>query len=304
MASFEIVELDAAGKPRPFPAGVFPDGQSASSVLASLSARYPGKKFQPRPIKDVTSDWKAREQSRFESGVYLPLGWDLEPIKNHFAYKAIKTPKNVAFTPDDKHGQLDRQTSIHVNAYLNRFYPQLTIEQRRKYVWDYCGEKITDGLNITQDPDKIEWVYNNGPSSCMSGSSFASDEHPSRVYGGPDLGLAYLMDKTDSYPIARTVVWPDKKLFTRCYGDSHKLEEALYSEGYSRSENSTDWLGARLSTHWCEGTDDEGDFYSGYMCPYVDFAAYAKWDGTHLVICTYNDSGRLEIQNTGGVAYD
>jgi hypothetical protein len=290
MASFEIIEF-VDGKPRPFPAGVFPDGTTAASVITTLQGRYPNKKFQPRPIKDETRNWRMREQERFDQGLYTPLGLGLKEIDGHFAHRAINNPKNVAYTPDGAHGQTDKQISVSINKYLLAFYPKLTISERKKLVWDYSGEDISGGLVITQDANEIESVYVNGPRSCMAdrAEDYNSPFHPVRVYGGPDLGVAYLKD--DDRITARTVVWPDKKIFCETiYGDVDKLFAALKAEGYKAGPYQTAWVGARLSSE-----DDGND----YVCPFIDFADYVKWDGTYLVICDY-ESGAVGCGSTSG----
>lgn len=283
MASFEIVEF-VDGKPRAFPAGVFPDGASAASIIKSLSAKYPGKKFQPRPLTDPTRNWKVREQTRFDEGLYEPLGLkSFTPIADHFAHKALKTPSNVAYTPDSNHGQVDKQLSVHIRKYLAQFYPGLSIEERRRLIWEYCGEDVSDGLTITQDADEIENVYTNGPHSCMAygRGNYDGAFHPARCYAGPDLAIAYLKD--NDRVVARTVVWPAKKIFSRTiYGDSVKLRAGLIEMGYTQAEYGSAWYGARLTT------EPSGD---DYTCPYLDIAGYVEYDGKYLVLVEYSDIG-------------
>lgn len=308
MASFEIVELDSTGKPTPFPAGIFPDGQTAASIIATLSARYPDKKFQPRPIKDVTTDWRVREQKRFDDGLYQPLGIDLTPIKDHFAFKSLKVPTNVGYTAQQQDGVIDKQTSIHIRVYLTRFYPTLSVEEKRKIIWDYCGENITDGLHFATTPDAIQEVYTKGPGSCMSGNDFGFDEgmHPSRAYGAGDLAVAHFKDENGRIT-GRAVCWPAKKIYYNFYGDSAKLKGALDAEGFSQGRRDA-FRGAKLLK--IEVPDKEWDDYdevwvdngsSGYLCPYMDCADAVKVEGDFLVTCGSYDDGALDCHNTSGV---
>lgn len=303
MPSFEIVEL-VDGKPRPFPCGVFPDGTTAASIIQSLSAQYPDKKFQPRPLKDETRDWKAREQRRFDEQVYVPLGIDLPPIKDHFAHKALKTPANVAFTPDASHGKVDKQVSIHINTYLQRFYPKLTVEQRRKAVWDYCGEELGNNVLFAKTADEIEWVYLHGPRSCMAYDVdyYGTTVHPVRAYAGPDLAIAYLKD--GERVTARAVCWPDKKIFGGPYGDRDKLSESLKELGYKNYSSSSDFDGARLTYIHQENYyhSDHDEYYEGPLCPYLDIAGCVRIEGDYLVIDNYG--GNFDCQRTCGVATD
>lgn len=309
MPSFEIVELDSAGKTRPFPVGVFPDGKTAASIIADLQGKFPNKKFQPRPIKDTTGDWRAREQRRFDEGLYEPLGLPLTPIPDHFAHKALKVKANVAYTPEQQAGALDKQVSIHIKTYLARFYPNLTIEERRKMVWDFCGEKFGDEMQIALTPEDIVRVYTNGPSSCMAGS--INDDwrnlghHPAEAYAGPDLGVAYIEDNNGNIT-ARTLVWPEKKIYSRIYGDSDKMYLALQENGYEDAD-AADFIGARMTLievsvpFYDEDTDEytnEGD--TGYLCPYIDRAGGVKIEGNYLVICDDHANGRMYCKETEG----
>lgn len=293
MPSFEIVELDKAGKPRPFPVGVFPDGTTAASIIKSLSAQYPEKKFQPRPLKDETNDWKAREQRRFDEQVYQPLGLDLTPIKDHFAHKALKTPANVAFTPDAAHGKVDKQVSIHIRTYINRFYPNLSIEEKRKAVWDYCGEKFGDEMELAVTQEEIRHVYENGPSSCMSDEasnwSGLNGHHPAEVYASEDFAVAYIRNDAGRIT-ARAVVAKQLKIFGRIYGDIDKLRIAMEQNGYKEADSYTNWIGLKL----LKIESDEG-----YVCPYLDFASYVQVEGDYLVV----SRNGMCADNTGGECF-
>ena len=306
MPSFEIVELDEKGKPRPFPAGVFPDGATAASVLSSLKLRFPDKKLQPRPLIEQTNDWRAREQRRFDEGVYTPIGWDLSPIKDHFAYRALKVPSNIAFTYNVTEGTADKQRSFHVNTYLLSFYPHLSVQERRKYVWDFTGVDPGDILHITQDAEEIKTVYMNGPESCMTHDLSDYDSypfHPAEVYAGPDLAIAYL--KEENRYTARCVVWPEKKIWGRMYGDDYKLGEALKEAGYREYDNNHDFNGARITLI---KTDDDD-----IVCPYMDMTPMGHIHDGVFTVGSYNFVKDLRdkvggqiytCQDTAGVCYN
>jgi len=295
MPSFEIVRLDSRGNATPVDIGRFPDGKSAASIIVELVAKNPGVKFQPRPVKDETNDWRLREKKRFEDGVYQPLGWDLKPIVDHFAHRAIKNPANVAYTVQQQDGLIDKQTSIHVRVYLQRFYPSLTVEQKRKLIWDYCGESFGDKLHFAVTREEIAEVYTKGPRSCMSETSdYYNDDgyHPSEAYSGPDLQVAYLKD--GDRITARCIVWPEKKIAGGYYGDYDKISAALKDEGYTDG-NYSEFRGARLSAI----TLTRGY----YLCPYLDISGYVKLsdDGKYLILCggegeeADNTSGKISL---------
>lgn len=296
MASFEIVEVLVGGKTRPVDVGIFPDGNTASSIIASLKLQHPTKTFQPRPIKDETKDWKAREQNRFDEGVYEPLGVELEEIKNHFAHRSIKEKANVAYTPDENSGRIDKQTSIHINTYINRFFPKMAIAERRKIVWEYCGEKLEDNLKFAITAEEMVEVYTTGPSSCMSETADEwnglDDHHPVEAYAGGDLQIAYLKD--GGCITARAVVWPEKQLMSHGYGDTQKLHQALTEQGY-KAASREQWKGAKLSLIYVR---------YGILCPYLDIGSYVRINGTHLEVCHSSSEGSKYACNTEGFTAD
>jgi hypothetical protein len=55
-------------------------------------------------------------------------------------------------------------------------------------------------------------------------------EHPARIYGAGDLQLAYI--ETDHVIVARCLVWPEKLLMSRCYGDKTLMDSELKKLGY------------------------------------------------------------------------
>lgn len=304
MANFEIVEVLPGGQVARMPnLGQFPDGKSAAAFIPNLIARHPGKKFQPRPVAEVKS-WRERELARFESGEYQPLPWGdkLELIPDHFAHRSTKTKENIAYTPDEESGARDRQVSIHVNTYLNRFYPGLEVERRRQLVREYTGFDPAQFLKFAESADEIVSVYENGPGSCMSydEGSFPCCVHPARAYWGHGLTIAYL-DKPDGIT-ARCVVHLERKIHARCYGDTEELKEALQSMGYREGLYRHDWVGVKLSTRYVEGYDEEDECdVEGYLAPYVDFASCADLDSEASTL-TVTLCGAYEIQSTRGVA--
>lgn len=152
----------------------------------------------------------------------------------------------------------DKRTRSRPGRLLSQMFPFLSQSDLHKLVMVF--EKRLSPLEVlfSQDPDEIETVYLKGPSSCMSKglSHYDSAIHPSRVYAGPDLAVAY-----DAHYSSRAVVWPDKKIYSRVYGDTDRFTDALESIGYTKG-GEDDFQGARLRKI------EDG---SGYVMPYVDF---------------------------------
>lgn len=281
MASFEIVEVTASGETISLShLGVFPDGKMAASAAQSMLLFSPDKKYQPRPIA-VAKDWR-KAHSNLPP---LPWGDALKPIRDHFARVSSKDSSMVAYFASENSGKLDRLTNVHVNRYLVDFYPDLDVDVRRRLVWKFTGEPPVDVLLFAATADEIEDVYKDGPNSCMSHSTgfYASTEHPTRAYAGPDLQIAYVEGKYGG-AVARTVVWPEKKIYATIYGDREKLLPELKRIGY-RLGTRPEWEGARLTLISDEGYFDEDETsHDGYACPYIDFATAVEPIDGYLVV--------------------
>jgi hypothetical protein len=113
-------------------------------------------------------------------------------------------------------------------------------------------------------------------------SYFDCGVHPTRVYAGPDLAVAYIGSLNDVS--ARAVVWPDKKLYTTIYGDTHRMETALGALGYAEGSDS-DFLGARL-----QRIEEDGKF----VMPYLDMGDFVDDCGDYLTITNHGDIGCRE----------
>lgn len=95
------------------------------------------------------------------------------------------------------------------------------------------------GLFLATSVEEIRWVYINGPSSCMSGSSPYKLRYgfPSDFYGYcKNTGVAFILSKTGSV-VARTVVtqntktkkWFSTRLYLNC-DDRNAISETVFQE--------------------------------------------------------------------------
>ena len=130
------------------------------------------------------------------------------------------------------------------------------------------------------------------------GADYYAERNPAGQYGAGDLAIAYL-ENEDGYVIARTLVWPDKKIYARIYGDEDEnLAIALASQGYLY--DSLGFTGARLLKEWGEG-EFEDEYCEGWLCPYLD-VAYGSFrvEDDYLII---DPSGAWSV-GTSGIAYE
>jgi hypothetical protein len=295
---FQIVNVHDIARPWVANDGkplLFATGKEAADYCTQMNAvyDYPGTtvKLQPRRIADDGS-WQVRERGRFVTGEYQALPWatlpwfDRAETALHFAHVSTEDGAKIAYTEDAVKGQADRQTRIKPGKYLARFYSDvLSTEEIARLSAEYSKTYEDNVLRFATTADDWERVYVDGPSSCMSkpASSYDGPCHPVRVYAGPDLQLAYLERNGDV--TARAIVWPERKTYTRIYGDQVRLQDMLEEAGFS--EGGLD--GARLVRKGYNG---------GFVLPYVDYVDGATDDGTYLVL----DGGDLACDQTNGLS--
>jgi hypothetical protein len=268
--------LNREGKPL-----VYDNGTDAATV-ARLAGQglcydlyYDEVKCQPRRLS--SDAWKARELGRFADGTYIPLPWAELPTHSltadHFAHVSTEDGAKIAYTQDANKGAGDIQTRVKPGKYLAQFYGHVfdapTIARMAAEFSVQYGDSIL--LQFAHTSEEIERVYVNGPHSCMQypASHFESSVHPCTIYAAGDLAIAYI--ERDGNITARALVWPDKKLYGRIYGDECRLGDLLESASYV----SGDLDGARMLRI------EEG---SGFVCPYIDGSQSARDDGKHLIL--------------------
>jgi hypothetical protein len=206
----------------------------------------------------------------------------------HMPRFSTKFPGLVAYYQTPQKRKAGVLTPIKPGKYLKKYFGDVLTEefiQEQGLAWQTHFKPAE--LKVTQDADEVQEVYENGPNSCMSKSAaqFAGDCHPARVYAGPDLGIAYIGSIDDA--AARCVVWPEKKIFARVYGDYHRMGSALEAAGYKEGD-ADDFRGARLRRIY------NGHFYT---VPYSDVFNYAHDDGEYLI---WGRGGDVYMQHTNG----
>lgn len=234
-------------------------------------------KVQVRPIKDDA--WHMRETERFTDGTYKALPWSL-PARDatafHFPHISTEDGAKIAYTQDSDKGMRDIQTRIKPGRYLAQFYGDVydtpTIARMAaEFDRDY-GDGVK--LQFANTEDEIENVYVHGPHSCMAyrPEHFNSSIHPCRIYAAGDLAVAYI--ERNGSITARCLVWPEKKLAGRLYGDEVRLHDLLEEAGYT-GFHGDNLEGARM-LRIKEGR--------GFVMPYIDGSQSAGDDGEYLIL--------------------
>ncbi len=279
----ELYEREPTGAPKPFylveivggeiveiANEEFDDGAKAAARASELT-KARGHKVQARRRK-LNDNWHAVEAERLASGSVIRLDVErlgLPVIAEHYAF--IDGDSRVSYVPSEEYGAVGRRTTVAIGSYLQRFYDALTKVEVEVFAAKlrYHGK-----LKTTSDPKEAVRIYREGPDSCMTGSFTGLPFHPVSTYFGGDLALAYLED--NGAIIARCLIWPDRKLYSRAYGDIAKIKTILREEGYTQG----DFEGARMNR--VPYTLDGRNYF---VLPFVDRAdSYAGSPGSLCVV--------------------
>jgi hypothetical protein len=220
----------------------FKSGESAATIAAGYSESM-GQKFQVRRavVRQVEeSDWRKRERERFESGWYESPSWlsscSVVLPPDHYLHVSRIDRALVAFTKSPDRGLADTQTRISVYGYLT-YYCNFSESDARFWAGVHAENYADTKLEFAESAEDIVSVYmrgddESGISSCMTHDlgDYRSSVHPLTPYGDSDLSLAYLV--RDEKVIARCMVWQEKKIYSRLYGDGSKMAEALKVAGF------------------------------------------------------------------------
>jgi hypothetical protein len=266
-------------------------GEQDARDYMRVLAQETGKIYFVRPAPDL--NWRDRELRRLVTGEYESLPWCAETwwaerpeeMRHHYAHVSKEKEAFVAYTESPEKGEQDRQTRCKAGVYLTRFFSEvLTPKEIQEWTRILQGERDDSDLSfsIARTPDEIEEVYTNGPASCMSGTDFDCEEHPTRVYGDSDLAIAYIKKPSDYHDediASRALIWPERKIYGRIYPtpdrydtgarrdsanrEYERLLRALKREGYSQG----DFSGAYIRA--IEGPRD-----GSFIMPYLDGGYY------------------------------
>jgi hypothetical protein len=302
MAQFQILYSPSIDEWRPITShfcllpgdqsNLWPSFNDAEAARKRIDLHFPGIPFRVALAENENGDvdWQTRERLRFADGTYTPVPWHEEIWyqalhEEHFCHVSTEQAGKIAFTENLAKGMADRQLVMSPGRYLHRFFAD---DLDNNAIEGWCARLSVqlqeDTLKITQDADEIEEVYVGGPCSCMAhpADEFESVCHPVRVYAGPDTALAYIGSREDAR--ARSVVWPERKVYTTIYGDVSRLKLLLETAGYV--EGGLD--GARLQRIF----DDDC-----FVVPYIDGGGDLADDGEYLVV----GHGSISSESTTGL---
>lgn len=277
-------------------------------------------------IMESIGDHDLWAADRFGSGAWTAPTfssetWIKPELAHHHVHIAVgRSDASVVFARTPQDAQREAYAVCRVGPYLTEFYSDvLTAKEIEQWVHkaDPPGEIVLSG----KDPEAIYKAYRKTAScanSCMTyedghGSSdedYDNGEHwqsdglnPVRVYGAGDLEVAILM--RNGKPAARALVWPEKKVVGRRYGDTSRMKAALEAQGYvldcddandMHARGSGGFEGARILKRRLDNYD------SDYMMPYMDFGYRVHNAGDHFVM-TRKKKGWY-AQDTNGTMFE
>ncbi|RZN30500.1 hypothetical protein [Bradyrhizobium sp. Leo121] len=272
---YQIVEMTAHGQFVPFvdsatkAALTIAEGAMAKKLAAELSKTL-NRKLIPRKVPDL--NWRSREQDRFDRGEYqkpffTSAWWGMYIPRDHYLHISKKDESKIAFTESAEKGEQDIQTQMKVGTYLQRYLSDYVSAVEISRIANlFVADQLGLELKLARTPDEIEHVYVHGPHSCMAGpvedlGEYGGDgdaeEHPVRAYGAGDLACAYV--EREGEIIARSICWPERKVFTSVYGEEHMLLRSMLTRaGYRAADSGKEFDGAR--------------FLELEVMPYIDFA--------------------------------
>lgn len=290
------------------------DWKTEETVMANV---------MPQPQKPEFKDFHEREQWKLANGIFKPVPWAQEPwhtreeTAHHHVHIAERDPYMVAYHPSPEKANKGPD-GIHVTLkpgrYLQKYYgDKLTPEEIK--LWASKVRGSAHDLRFTDDLEDMRQVYRvKALSACMShnaenyaGTLYSrGNHHPLWVYKEAGLKLAYLWHNVRREYTARALVWPEKQLYTRPYGDTDALTAALANAGYRPGL----FDGLRLPAIQVDKEKIWGDRdVSGkwYLCPFVDQIKWAREVTeagiTQLELSAKATGATHSVQHTDAIAY-
>jgi len=261
--------------------------EEAQEYIKGLSA--PRRKFcEIKPYCDEVWAAMARE-ALLDGAVSAPVWdselWYQERFEDILTFATVD-PEDIgliSYFASRNDGKRGKRTSTTPGRYLKKFFADKLSEDDIKYwsekhkeTFDTSKNKI---LRWASTPEEIQEVYSLASSfySCMQHNvSKWGDRlgHPTRAYGAGDLKVAYITN--NGKLIARALVWPEKKLVGRVYGNDTLLRSELKKAGIVTRSNSDTYdcmVGARLLYIPIPRIDGPQPEHPDIFVPYIDGTA-------------------------------
>lgn len=233
---------------------------------------------------------------------WYPDNWHLLLLE--WPHRSETDPNRIAYTPNEKYGEANRQVITTIGKYLTRHFSDVPDHEIRDVVARFTYE---GDIHITRDLDEMVDAVIKGPSSCMSKDfdilgSDGKYHHPYEVYE-PAYGWGMAIRKSGAKILGRCLVldFDGDKCFVRSY--KRHPDERSHS---GVDESIEAWLKAQGYEKYC-GWPQEAPLAlietrrHGIVLPYIDgenTCVRRSHDGKLYI----DDSGDYDGNNTDGVA--
>lgn len=322
--SIQFVLIDVATKQECFSSTNIQEVNERANALKAKGTKTQIKRMQSQQMDNAV--WISREAERLRSGHYepLPQSWVDAPwfdkvpeTKLHFAHVA-SDGQRIAYTPNAEAGFADKHLVLAPNRYLANFFGKhLRPDEISRLSNAFTARKFS--ITIEDTPEAFTFSYeqkhlknmSSSAESCMGypASHFHMKHHPAVAYAAGDLAIAYIRDpQNTSVILARTVVWPAKKLGSRPYGTDERMRDIiralLEQDGYTVNHN---LQGARIAAipaaHTGRDKPTPNKGYVFYTVPYIDGGCNLKWgEGNDHFVLTESTAGAV-AQGTSTCGY-
>lgn len=280
---------------------LFEDLIKASKFCVSYSRM--GKVYKVHEYK-TDKEWRSREERHLQDGTYSCIPSFLDPytLKDHYLHLSKKIPL-LEYTQSEIKGSQGVLSSISLKGYLENYHPDMKRKEITRLEKEYSDFVMqTDGLLFAATKEEITRVYRQYnkhsaslSASCMRHSFKHLPCHPCAVYAAGDLQVAYLKNENGE-TTSRSLVWPQKKLYSRVYGDGSlhgllKIRGYRKSSYYGKDQGCKDdgsplypaMVGAQLLKIKIPGN-------SAYVLPFIDDIVGVEIKSNHIELVDYRQS--------------
>jgi hypothetical protein len=236
------------------------------------------------PLREL---WREIEFAYRPDGKEIPDGIRIflsnENLEGLCIRPSVEDPSMWVYTPNAEYGLADRQVRMKPGKLLKKLLPNLddTVVQQMA-TWYVQGVARAFELLFAKTREEIRDVYENGPSSCMSGADW-DDIHPAEAYASGEVWVAYTRDPLDERIVARSVYNVEHNQYGRLYGNQEALQRLLEKHGATHNYEALDGCKllkledrrGRLMLPYVDGFSgvvDRGSFFrldSGSDCDYT-----------------------------------
>ena len=220
--------------------------------------------------------WHAREWARFIVGHHRQIpdvSFNLYAnFAKHFPHISREDDSRVAIVMDNNKAQSDLHTTMKIGRYLSKQTdaPESAIPDISNA---FANRDRTYHLEEARTPAEIQWVYENGPTSCMGKTihqaGFLCNVHPTHAYASPDIKILFVraLDNPNRV-ISRTVASTINNTYVRIFGNESVITKLLSAANISCKKT------GGLNNHRLLKITQDFHGVTKHIGPYLDSGKY------------------------------